>query len=158
MASIDRIYLDTNVFVLAFERKDRSGAILSDLFFNVEKGSMPLFVTSELTLSELLVIPYRNGDAELIEAYAVLLQNDDWLEVVPVKRPVLIQAAMLRSHRKGLKLPDAIHLSSASGAGCSHFLTADMGINAQVAEQEGPLTVLRPDEPTLTSLIESLAR
>ena len=157
MADISRIYLDTNVFVMAFEKKDKSGAILSDLFLSIEKGPQPVFVTSELTLSELLVIPYRNADAELAEAYTILLQNGVWLEGVPVSRPVLMQAARLRSRSIGLKLPDAIHLATAIQARCSHLLTADMGIKVPANDVESPVAILRPDEPTLTALLEGLS-
>ena len=157
MGSFARVYLDTNIFILAFEKKDASGSMLSNLFAVGKEYSHRLFVTSELTLSELLVLPYRTNDVTFIEAYASLLQSNEWLEVHPVERSVLVQAAFLRSRKPGLKLPDAIHLSTAIGTGCSHILTADAGINEQ-AVQANQLGVIRPDGPTLQSLIESLGR
>jgi len=62
-------------------------------------------------------------------------------------------------------LPDAIHLSTAIGTGCTHILTDDRGIKDEYrlryrqdgfAGETAPLTVIRPDEPTLTSLLQSL--
>jgi len=42
----------------------------------------------------------------------------------PVDRSVLIDAARLRG-RTGLRLPDAIHASTALASGCDTFLTND---------------------------------
>jgi predicted nucleic acid-binding protein len=158
MSSIERIYLDTNIFISAFEKGEMGGSLLSDLFTVPRNPLRNLFVTSELTLSELLVVPYRNGDADLVEGYATLVRTNAWLDVIAVDRVVLVQASKLRSERRGLKLPDAIHLATALKAECSHLLTEDKGLEVAIAASALPLTVLRPDEPTLSSLIESLSQ
>lgn len=46
------------------------------------------------------------------------------LEVVPVSRDVLIEAARLRAVAN-LRLPDAIHGATATLTGCETFLTND---------------------------------
>jgi predicted nucleic acid-binding protein len=166
MAAIDRIYLDTNVFITAFEARDKSGELLLQLFVRRREASRSLFVTSELSMSELLVLPYRRQDHDLIIKYETILAKSDWLDVAPVETPVLRHAAVLRAQYPALKLPDAIHLATAVGSSCSHILTADEGIkgdyrlpHAHLAKviESNTLFVLRPDEPTLTSLLKSLA-
>ena len=158
-----KIYLDTNIFILAFENNDGVSAALARLI--AKGGTAQFFTTSELTLSELLVRPYRDGNLSAIRSYERLIQSSPWLQVLPVARPVLMYAAALRSRYK-LKLPDAIHVSTALGAGCRQMLTADLGIQGTyqippIGNDEQvepwPLTILRPDEFTLASLTESLS-
>ncbi len=166
MSEFERIYLDTNIFIFAFEEKDERSQLLSRLFALSSDRTEPLLVTSELTLSEVLVGPYQDADDSLIDSYDGFITDSDWLEVLPVVRPTLWYAAVLRSQYKKLRLPDAIHLSTAIGANCSHFLTADEGIKSSynlshvrygVTKNARSLSVIRPDEPTLTSLLQSLA-
>ncbi|MDP9838507.1 putative nucleic acid-binding protein [Neorhizobium huautlense] len=153
MAGVGRIYIDTNVFITAFETQ-------GDL---AEKAALllaspvlvpPRFVTSELTLAELLVLPYRKTDTALIDLYGKLLAHGPWLDVQPVSRDVLSDAAKLRAVNPACKLPDAIHLATARRFGCSHFLSADKGMRSS---EHVPVTILKPDEATLASLLESLA-
>jgi len=166
MSEFARIYLDTNIFIFAFEEKNERSKLLGRLFAPSLDRAKPLLVTSELTLSEVLVRPFQDGDNLLIDAYDGFLTACDWLDVLPVVRPTLWYAAVLRSQYQKLKLPYAIHLSTAIGAECSHFLTADEGIESSYHLSHGrygatkngkPLSVIRPDEPTLTSLLQSLA-
>ncbi|MBB2674097.1 type II toxin-antitoxin system VapC family toxin [Rhizobium sophoriradicis] len=165
MQGVSRVYLDTNIFIIAFERRDETSDLLSQLFVASDGYAEPRFVTSELTLSELLVTPYRDNDDSLIDTYEGLILTSSWLEVLPIVPPALRYAAVLRSQYGGLKLPDAIHLSTAIGANCSHILTADLGIKDEYQlthrkygiTKARPLAVLRPDELTLASLLRSPA-
>ncbi|MEF0939848.1 type II toxin-antitoxin system VapC family toxin [Rhizobium sp. BR 362] len=166
MEDVGRIYLDTNIFIIAFERRDEIGDMLLQSFVAAGRRHAKLFVTSELTLAELLVTPYRNGDTILAETYETSISTNSWLEVLPIERSMFLCTAMLRSQYSGLKLPDALHLSVAAAAGCSHLLTDDYGIKGEyrlAGSRYGlefdtpPLAVLRPDEPTLSSLLKSLA-
>ncbi|MFB9951589.1 type II toxin-antitoxin system VapC family toxin [Rhizobium puerariae] len=165
MKGVRKVYLDTNIFIMAFEKRDAIADILAELF-TIDTANGPKFTTSELSLSELLVTPYRENNDSLIDNYENLMISSDWLEVLPAVAPTLRYAAVMRAQYSSLKLPDAIHLSTAIGAQCSHFLTADRGIKDQyslthvrygITKRASPVTVLRPDEATLNSLIESLA-
>jgi predicted nucleic acid-binding protein len=163
MPAVEKIYLDTNVFILAFENAGMATQLLRKLF--AIEGEEPLFATSELTLSELLVRPIREANAALINAYEATISRSPWLEVVPVGKPILRHAAMLRAGHASLKLPDAIHVSTAFATRCSHMLTSDTGLKhdyeidgAGNASKRAPLATLRPDDATLTSLIESMSR
>lgn len=153
MRDLGRIYLDTNIFVMAFETHGDLASQVTQLLSAAPIDAPPSFVTSELTISELLVMPYRNGDTVLVETYEKLLFMSPWLKIVPVDRDALLLAANLRAARPSRKMPDALHLSTASLTGCTHFLSRDKGISDDEALM---LTILRPDEPTLTSLTESL--
>lgn len=164
-ATVTRVYLDTNIFIYALEETISLDGSIARFLIAATRGSQS-FVTSELSLSELLVKPHREADGILINRYENFIQTSAWLNVPTVSRSVLAYAAVLRAKNKGLKLPDAIHLSTAIGSACSHFLTADTGILDSYdllhplyggAESVQPLRIVRPDTPTLTSLLKSLA-
>lgn len=119
-----RIYLDTNVFIAAYEartaRSDHAWWILDAI-----EANEFLAVTSELTLAEVLVRPLQDGDEELAARYRDILTSADGLGVAPVERKLLIEAAMLRSFSRSLKLPDAIHLATARAYNCDFIVSDD---------------------------------
>jgi predicted nucleic acid-binding protein len=117
-----RLYLDANIFIAAFET--RNERVLS-LFLNRPKASGAFLFTSLLTKAELLVIPYRNRDDRLITVYENWMESNDILSVGPIDGDALQYAAVLRAQYPSLKLPDAIHLSTAVGFECSHFVSFD---------------------------------
>jgi predicted nucleic acid-binding protein len=82
-------------------------------------------VTSELTLAEVLVGPLQYGDEELAGHYGDIVASGKGLDVVPVDRNVLIEAAMLRSFSRSLKLPDAIHVATARLRDCRFVVSDD---------------------------------
>lgn len=119
-----KVYLDTNVFIAAYEspgvRSDHAFWILTA----IEQGDIQ-GVTSELTLAELIPGPAQDDDSELVEAYKQLLNDGPNMEVRPVTRETLIQSALLRVGRPGLKLPDAVHCATALRADCIAMITDD---------------------------------
>lgn len=157
MEGVGRIYIDANIFIAAFETQSDLANKVAQLLSEVAVAEHPKLVTSELTLAELLVLPIRKNDLTMIELYSGLLISHDRLEVRPATREIFIKAAEVRAYTTSRKLPDAVHIATAILCGCTHILSADKGIRFQDMA-DLPLTVLRPDEPTLTSLIESLVR
>jgi predicted nucleic acid-binding protein len=126
-----RIYLDTNVFIEAFEGRGPLSEKLASFLVAVENQNCQRLVTSELTLAELLVKPIELQRHDLIQTYDNWTISNPYLEVVPVSRDVLGDAALRRARDKSLKLPDAIHLATAIRAGCGYFLTNDTRIKGQ---------------------------
>jgi predicted nucleic acid-binding protein len=122
--SENRIYLDTNVFIAAYEtrgaRSDHAWWILRAI-----EADEFAAVTSELTLAEILVGPIRDGDDELAGHYNDILAAGDGLEVAAVDRRVLVEAAMLRSMSRSLKLPDAIHVATGRLRDCRFIVSDD---------------------------------
>lgn len=117
------IYLDSNVFIYLIESPVAKYPLLFKFMQLVEQGSISA-VTSDLTFGELLVKPYAE-DAALANTYFELSSNSHVLKLAPVNREIILHAARLRSLKKGLKLPDAIHLATAEHAGCDAVLTND---------------------------------
>ncbi len=112
-----RIYLDSNVFIAIVERNSTETTELARVLQLVEQGRGVAF-TSELTLAKVLVIPYAEKDEALARTYLDLIASTDVMRVPAVDREILIRAAQLRSQRKSLRLPDAIHLATAELADC----------------------------------------
>jgi predicted nucleic acid-binding protein len=147
-----RIYLDTNVFIEAIEGRGALRDALVSLLTVETEVRHPL-VTSALTLSELLVKPYELGRDDLIRVYENATVTNEIIEVIPIVRDVLRDAARLRSRDKSLKLPDAIYLTTARGTHCSHFLTNDRGLRSRTT-----LEVMRLTEENVQNLLERLSR
>jgi len=122
----DRIvYLDTNVFIAAFETADGPGYAARRLLTAAENARLRI-VTSELTLSDVLVGPLRRGDDALAALYRSILVSREGFAVVPIDRVVLEAAAQLRAGHGTLRLPDAIHRATADLSTCTAVATADL--------------------------------
>jgi predicted nucleic acid-binding protein len=119
-----RIYLDANVFIAAYEtrgaRSDHAWWILRAI-----EAKEFVAVTSELTLAEILVGPIRDGDDELAGHYHDIVTSGEGFEVAAVDRQVLIEAALLRSMSRSLKLPDAIHVATGRLRDCRFIVSDD---------------------------------
>ena len=119
----DRIYLDTNIWIYALEGYPMFQPALTSLFEQIDAGAL-MAVTSELSLAELLVKPCQDDNLKRQAQYKEAIANRSQLFVVPILRDILIDAAMLRA-KTTLKLPNAIHVSTALQTECTTFLTND---------------------------------
>lgn len=119
-----RIYLDTNIWIYALEGFPAFIQELTALFQSIDQGNLEA-ITSELTLAEVLVKPIQNGNVTQQDTYKQAITSHSHLQVIPVQRDLLIDAAQLRVTAK-LKLPDAIHAATALRSQCSTFLTNDV--------------------------------
>jgi predicted nucleic acid-binding protein len=120
----ERVYLDTNIFIYALEGYPDYLDSLTALFSEIDKGKLKA-VTSELTLAEVLVKPVMDNNHHLEIIYLETIQSSDNLEVIPIDRQILIEAAKMRAQSTTIHLPDAIHLATARINHCSSFITND---------------------------------
>jgi predicted nucleic acid-binding protein len=124
---VPRVYLDANVFIIAYETQGAAAMDAFTLLTAVEAGTIH-GVSSELTLAEILPGPLNAGASELVDAYHKIMTAGPNLTIVPVTRDILVVSAELRTGRAGLKLQDAVHCASARHAGCTHFVSDDRRI------------------------------
>ena len=117
------MYLDANVFVYALEGEPALRALALSVLDAVDTGEV-VACTGEITLAEVLVAPYRQGNAGLAAAYETLLGPRSPVDVFPTTAQTWRDAARLRS-QTALRLPDAVHLATALQAGADVFLTHD---------------------------------
>jgi predicted nucleic acid-binding protein len=81
-------------------------------------------VASELTLLEITVRPLQLGRQDVADDYETLLSHFPNLDLVPVSRAILLQAAGLRAQFR-LRTPDAIQLATAVASGATCAVTND---------------------------------
>jgi predicted nucleic acid-binding protein len=122
------VALDTQIFIYFIEEDGRYLPLIKPLFEAIDSGDL-LAVTSGLSLMEVLVVPYRSGNAALADRYESLLTRSRGLRFIEVDRPLLKAAAQLRATFK-LKSPDAIQVAAALMGDCTSFLTNDRRIRA----------------------------
>tara|TARA_R110002020_G_scaffold143866_5_gene316636 strand:- start:522 stop:962 length:441 start_codon:yes stop_codon:yes gene_type:complete len=117
------IYLDTNIVIRLIEYRDHEvQSLLTDLH-----SRQGVVVTSELTLAEVLVVPIKDAQHEMIAHYDSFLTTGDGVIIIPVSRMILRRSAEIRA-TFGSRTPDSIHVATALEAGCHCFLTADRRI------------------------------
>lgn len=160
-----KIYFDANVFISTIERRFSQEICdgLTGLMTRPARKSQ-FVVTSELTFSEVLVRPMREDDGDLVAIYENIIVDGPVLSVGPINRELLFHASRLRAHYISLKLPDAIHLSTALNLGCDYFLTSDLRVEGSYELREaGPdllrkskqLNVVRPTLDVVKHLLET---
>jgi predicted nucleic acid-binding protein len=119
------IYLDTNVFIEAYENQGRLAQAFRTLFRSARRDQS-ILVTSELTLAELCVEPIRAGRDERINLYRSLIQTrGSFIQAIAIDRDILFEAATCRARASALRLPDAIHIATAIMSNCEMFITND---------------------------------
>ena len=112
-------------------------------------------VTSKITFAEVLA-PSRRLDALSPSikrrVYLDLLLWSKFIGLIPVSRSILIETANLRVVAP-LKLPDAIHLTSAIQSGCRFFVSTDKDFSKLPVGMER----VNFDEESLSRLIQELS-
>jgi predicted nucleic acid-binding protein len=130
------VYLDTNAIIYLTEGNPAFKASMEGLFIEIERADARL-VTSELTFTEVLVMPFRVGNDELVAAYERLL--DTFIEPIPLGRRELFLAAKLRATTPKLRTPDSLHLATAILIDADVFVSGDAGIDVPAPMQKYPL-------------------
>jgi predicted nucleic acid-binding protein len=118
--------LDTAPLIYFIEKHPTYLPLLLPFFEALDRGDIQV-VTSTLTLTEVLVHPYRDGNQALAEQYFHMLLNARNLRTVPLSPAIAAEAARIRAAYQ-LKTPDAIQLATAKEGGATAFLTNDAGL------------------------------
>jgi len=115
------VFLDTAPLIYFIEGHTAYQPILSKLFDFNDKGGF-FFVTSSVTLLEVLVKPLREGQKAIAEQYRDILTTATGLELFDITTAIAEQAAQLRA-RFNIRTPDAIQLATCVELGADYFLT-----------------------------------
>ena len=118
--------LDSAPLIYFVERHPRYLPLVYSFFEAMGRGDIHV-VTSTLTLTEVLVHPYKRGDHWVIDQYSQMLLNTRNLETLAVSPEIAIEAARLRA-AYGLKTPDSIQMATAKIGGATSFLSNDSRI------------------------------
>jgi predicted nucleic acid-binding protein len=117
------IALDTSVFTYQLEANARYLPATDHIFSWLEQPDSKA-VTSTITMTELLVQPYRDSDDQRVDEFYALLStypNLDWL--VPNLEIADLAARLRALHR--MRTPDALQAATAAHAGVTGLITND---------------------------------
>lgn len=117
------VAVDTAIFVYFIEEHPVYGPLVEPLFRAIDAGKLAA-VTSAVTLLEVLVVPFRVGDAVLAARYEALLTRSRGLRIVDLSRASLRNAARIRAASR-VGTPDALQLAAAAETGCQALMTND---------------------------------
>lgn len=117
------IGVDTSIFIYQVEMLPKYLPLTDELFVWLGKSGNS-GVTSAITMTELLVPGYREGDRSRIDNFYSLLTTCPSLAWHPVTVEVADLGAQFRATYK-LKTPDALQAATAVDSGASGFVTND---------------------------------
>ncbi|MBX9788820.1 MAG: PIN domain-containing protein [Pirellulales bacterium] len=117
------VAVDSAPFIYLIEEHPSFLPIVEQFFAAVESGSIH-YVTSSITITEVLVHPYRQNRHDLVARYRSILSTSSDVAVYPVVSDIADSAARLRAAHN-LRTPDAIQLATALMAKATAFLTND---------------------------------
>lgn len=118
-----RIALDTSVFIYQLEPNPKYLAH-TDLIFSWLERPGSLAITSTITMTELLVLPYREGDEQRVNDFYGLLSTYPNLDWIAPNLEIAELAARIRAlHR--LQTPDALQAATAVHALATGLITND---------------------------------
>lgn len=118
-----RVAIDSCIFIYELEANPRYVALARRVFAWLEKPGNTA-VTSTITMTEILTLPYQGADDSQADTYFGLLSTYSHLEWVPPDLQMARMAARFRaSHR--LRTPDAIQAATAIRSGAQGFISND---------------------------------
>jgi len=123
-----KVFLDTAPLIYYIEENSQYSTILNKLFLENRNGVFQ-FQTSVITLLEVLVLPMRMNEIQLVEQYQNILCNTSTIDIFDLNIEIAKKAAAFRA-KYGLKTPDSIQIASAVDASADFFFTNDIRLKA----------------------------
>jgi predicted nucleic acid-binding protein len=120
-----KVLIDSSVWIYHFEQHPGFGKAATEVIESLEEGYFR-GVVSELTLLELTVRPLQLGRQDVADEYELLLSYFPNVELEPVTKEVLLEAAALRARHR-LRTPDAILMATGIRSGATAAVTNDDG-------------------------------
>ena len=118
-----RLAIDTSIFIYQLEANPRYLALTDYIFAWLEQPGHAA-VTSTITMTELLVQPYRESDEERVDEFYGLLSTYPNLQWVAADLEIADLAARLRARHR-LRTPDSLQAATAAHSNATGFLTND---------------------------------
>jgi len=118
-----KIALDTSVFIYQFEANPRYLPLTDPIFAWLESHNSPA-VTSTVTMTELLVQPYRDADRRRVREFYGLLSTYPNLEWIAPNLEIADMAARMRAAHR-MRTPVALLSATAVCAQVTGLITND---------------------------------
>ncbi len=118
-----KVFLDTAPLIYFIEGHSVYQPSLIKIFDANDKGDFE-FITSCITLLEVLVKPLQSNQTQLTSRYKYILTNAPGIKIYDISSNISILAAELRA-TYNLKTPDALQIAVAIEYKADYFLTND---------------------------------
>jgi predicted nucleic acid-binding protein len=118
-----KVAIDTAPLIYYIEQHSTYLAVVQQFIAALDGGEFEA-ITSVVSLLQVLVRPFRQGDTTLAQQYCDILLGARGLTSVAVTAEIAERAALLRASYT-LRTPDAIQLATALEAGATSFLSND---------------------------------
>lgn len=122
------VFLDTAPLIYFIEGSSEYQENLKQLFEANDKGVFS-FITSSITLLEVLVKPLKEGQLELADKYKTILSSATGIEIFDITNTLAVKAAELRA-KYNLRTPDSIQIATAIENNAAYFLTNDIRLKS----------------------------
>lgn len=123
LGNITKIGFDTPPIIYFIEAHPQYDALVTEVFQHIATASIQGY-TSVITLSEVLVQPFRQSNTHLQQLYRQILTRTLNFRTLPINIAIAEHAADLRA-RYNLRTPDALQIAAALSVGCEALLTND---------------------------------
>lgn len=120
---VQRLYVDSAPLIYYVEENPAYVEKMRAIVSIVDETDLVAY-SSVLTLAEVLVMPLRQRDQRLVQAYREILVAGDDYALVALSPEIAVTAAEIRA-RYGLGTPDSVHVASAVATQCDAMLTND---------------------------------
>jgi predicted nucleic acid-binding protein len=118
-----RIALDTSIFIYHLEPNPKYLAY-TDIIFSWLEAPESRAITSTITMTELLVLPYREGDEQRADDFYGLLSTYPNLDWIAPNLEIAELAARIRGLYR-LRTPDALQAATAAHSQTTGLITND---------------------------------
>ncbi|HEY9422082.1 MAG TPA: PIN domain-containing protein [Thermoanaerobaculia bacterium] len=126
LEGVQKLGIDTAPLIYFVESHPDYAPLTRIVIERAEAGELKL-VTSTLTLTEVLTLPFQKQAAAIADAYKAILLGSSYTDVLPIDVEIAERAARLRVQYR-LKTPDALQIAVALHSNCGAFLTNDDGL------------------------------
>ena len=118
-----RIALDTSIFIYHLDPNPKYLAYTDPIFSWLERSGSRA-ITSTITMTELLVLPYRQGDQQRADDFYGLLSTYPNLDWLAPNLEIAELAARIRALCR-LRTPDALQAATAENSMATGLITND---------------------------------
>ncbi|MEP6949828.1 MAG: PIN domain-containing protein [Ginsengibacter sp.] len=120
--------MDTAPLIYFIEGNSEYQEKLENLFRLNDEGYFK-FLTSSITLLEVLVKPLRDGETKIVEQYKTILRNAEGIDIFDITATIAIRAAEIRA-KYNSRTPDALQVATAIVRNADYILTNDVRLKA----------------------------
>lgn len=122
------LFLDTAPLIYFMENSNPDYTKIMREFFK-QAYALPFQpTTSTITVTEILVKPYKKGRSDLIVKYKSAIVNSKTIKICNIDSETANKAAELRANHN-LKTPDALQIAAALNNKCDFFITNDFELS-----------------------------